>query len=369
MNGETKTGVIILTMEDSDDTIECLASLYRMKRDDFAVILVANGSSRRCITRIHDRFPDIHVIRNSENLGCAGGRNAGIRAAVDELGCTHVLLLDNDVVVAPDILEHLLCAFSGAPGIAAVGAKIYSYARPNTIDHVGGTVDPVTGLSAHSGYSEEDRGQYEIPRDCDYATGAVFFTSAETLGRVGLFDPTYLYYFEEADWCARARSLGMKILVNPKAKAWHKVGCGVGALWTLYAGFRNRGLYIWKNHAENFDRFAEAYAADIIRLLNKFESRKEYAKIIAMLMGFDDFCGGNFGVGRIDEVRSINPAFAPPLKTRVRVRLLTAFAQNAPRILQRRIIRRVRRGMRRWPVWAAGNAPRRQVGEKAAVNA
>jgi hypothetical protein len=361
MSDETKIGVVILTMENSEDTIECLASLARIERDDVEVILVANGSSDTCVMRIHSRFPNVAVIRRGENIGFAAGCNLGIRAAIEELGCTHVLLLNNDTVVQPDILDEMMCAMNSAPDIAAVGAKIYFYDRPNVIDHVGGVMDPVTGIGTRAGIFEEERGRHETLRDSDYATGAALFTSAEMLERIGLLDPAYFNYFEDTDWCARARAEGLRIVVNPKAKAWHKISRAVTTLWTLYIDARNRGLYVWKNYPQNFERFVDSYAADLCRMISKFERDKAYSKILALLMGLEDFCKGNFGKGRIDEVRKINPRFKPPLRTRARVRLASILAKRVPSVLQKRIKALVLKGKAKWPVRARGsdaNAPK-----------
>lgn len=340
----------MLTMEDSADTIECLASLARMRRDDIEVILVANGSSDRCIARIHGRFPETIVIRNAENVGFAEGCNIGIRAAIEDLECTHVLLLNNDTVVQKDIIDEMMYAFNGAPDIAAVGAKIYFYDKPDLIHHIGATVDSVAGAPSHLGYAEKDSGQYENMLEQPYATAAALFTSAEIFEKVGLFDTDYFNYFEDSDWCARARALGLKIIVNPRAKVWHKVSRTVDPLWTIYIYARNRGLYIWKNHPRNFDRFVDAYAADLCRLIAKYERREEYSNILALLMGLEDFCRGNFGKGRIDEVRRINPAFRPPLRTRARVRLTAIMARRTPTLLQKRIRRMALKGKERWPL-------------------
>ena len=283
MNCEEKIGVILLTMEDSDDTIECLASLARVKREGVKIMLIGNGSSDECIKRIRYRFPDINIIRSAENLGFSAGCNLGIRAAIEKLDCTHILLLNNDTVVEPDILDEMMDTFNSAPDIAAVGAKIYFYDEPDIINHMGGVMDPVTGIGTHEGIFEKDTGQYQTTRECDYVTGAVMFTGAGVLEKVGLLDPTYFNYFEDTDWCVRARAEGMRVVVNPRAKVWHRVSRTVNPLWTLYVDARNRGLYVWKNYPQNFDRFVESYAKDIVRLLGKLEKEKAYSKILAVL--------------------------------------------------------------------------------------
>ena len=349
LNHEEKIGVILLTMEDSDDTIECLASLARVKRAGVEIILIGNGSSDECIKRIRHRFPDINIIRSAENLGFSGGCNLGIRAAVEELDCTYILLLNNDTVVEPNMLDEMLSTFNSAPDIAAVGAKIFFYDEPDIIDHVGGVMDPVTGTGTHEGIFEKDAGQYEAIRECDYITGAALFTSAEILEKVGLLDPAYFLYFEDTDWCARARAEGMRVVVNPRARVRHKISRTMGSLLALYVDARNRGLYVWKNYPQNFDRFVESYARDMVRLLRKFEKEKAYSKILAVVMGLDDFCRGNFGKGRIDEARRMDPRFRPPLRTHARLRRFVMLARRAPLSLEKRIRRMVRQGKERWP--------------------
>jgi len=83
-----------------------------------------------------------------ENRRFAGGNNAGIAHALAR-GATHVILLNNDTLVAPDFVTHMLNRFKTEQGCGMVTPKIYYANHPDLIWFAGGEisfwmVDPET---------------------------------------------------------------------------------------------------------------------------------------------------------------------------------------------------------------------------------
>ncbi|MFH1550172.1 MAG: glycosyltransferase family 2 protein [Planctomycetota bacterium] len=346
LNQEPRVGIIILNLERADDTIECLSSLKELCYDNCAVVLADNGSSRECLEKILRAHPETAVFRNADNLGFAAGSNLAIRHCIDELRCDYVLLLNNDVVVDAGMLRHMVSTAESRPDAAAVGAKICFYDRPNIINHVGGVMDDSTALGAHVGYNEEDYGRYEDTIEADYVTGAAMLISAETISRAGLFDEDYFYYYEDADWCARAGALGYRMLVNPKAKAWHKIGRTAGEMGTLYAETRNRPLYILKNFPENMPVFEPRYIEDVQKGIRERVAKGQTMQAAAVWMGFEDFCTGVLGRGRIDVARQMNELSPLPLDANGQ-RTLRAAETMGRQAFRNRLLSQFRNGLRR----------------------
>ncbi len=87
-----------------------------------------------------------------------------------------------------------------------------------------------------------DRGQYDQIAVRDYADGACMLIKREALERVGLLDEDYFAYWEETDWCTRARALGLRCLYIPTAKVWHKGSRSLASRNDFYFLYRRNAL-------------------------------------------------------------------------------------------------------------------------------
>src|SRR5687768_9863854 len=93
--------VIILTYNQKDKTLECLSALLCSKDILFNVLVWDNGSHDETIAAVNNAFPDVLAHYSEDNLGVAGGRNASAELAIRELRASHLLFLDNDILVEP----------------------------------------------------------------------------------------------------------------------------------------------------------------------------------------------------------------------------------------------------------------------------
>jgi GT2 family glycosyltransferase len=127
-----RVDIIVLNWNGLRDTLHCLQSLKRADYPAFRVLVVDNGSSDASSTSIRQRFPEVTLIENSENLGFTGGNNIGMRQALEE-EADYVLLLNNDTEVAPDAVRLLVETAESDPRIGIAGPIIYYYDRPKMI--------------------------------------------------------------------------------------------------------------------------------------------------------------------------------------------------------------------------------------------
>lgn len=232
-----KVYIIVLNYNRKDDTLDCLESLYRMDYPNFRVVMVDNGSSDGTALAVMEVYPHAHVIENRRNLMFSGGNNVGIRAALSE-GADYVLLINNDTVVAPDMLTKMVEAMKAQPEAGMAGPMIYYYppkaGEPELIWYAGGNVKLWQGLTAHRGIRERDTGQYNEVEYTDYITGCAMLATRECLEKVGLLDPAYYIYGEDADLSMRVRLSGYKLLFVPDAKMWHKVSSSTGGEFSAF---------------------------------------------------------------------------------------------------------------------------------------
>jgi GT2 family glycosyltransferase len=143
---EPKATVVIVNWNGERWLRPCLDALARQTTTfPYQVWVVDNASSDGSVALMEREYPDVRVLRNSENLGFAGGNNTALR----EITTPYAVLLNNDATPEPDWLERLLAPFDepGNERVAAVTSKVVFAPRflPLTLDVPGftpGGADP-----------------------------------------------------------------------------------------------------------------------------------------------------------------------------------------------------------------------------------
>jgi GT2 family glycosyltransferase len=220
--------VVVLTWNGRDDTLGCVQSIVELRYEPFGVLVVDNASSDGTHDAVRERFGErVEVLRNDANLLFAGGMNVGLARAVRD-GYDYALILNNDVVLDPGMLDALVDTAAQDATIAAVGPKIF-YADPSdTLWFAGGELQLWRGWSRHRGIRQRDRGQFDTSGDVNYLTGCAMLMRCKALTDVGLLDTGFAMYAEDADWCFRARARGHRLVYAPAARVWHRVSASAG---------------------------------------------------------------------------------------------------------------------------------------------
>ena len=244
-----KISIIVLNWNGKADTLACLESLASVRYGNFETILVDNGSSDDSVREIRTAHPQLTVLETGANLGFAEGNNVGIRHALAN-GADHVLLLNNDTVVDPGMLDGFLDALHVCPGAGILGARIYYHSEPQKIWYAGGYWDHDQmcfqqvgdGLMDHAVYGEVSR--------TDFVVGCAMFIPRGILEKVGLLESSYFLNYEEIDFCTRVRNAGYDLIYAPEARLWHKIAASFGgdeSPLKIYFTFRNRLLWARRN--------------------------------------------------------------------------------------------------------------------------
>jgi GT2 family glycosyltransferase len=183
------------------------------------VVVVDDGSTDGSVLMTKTEFPWVKLVLNKENLGFAKSSNRGIAYALKH-GAEHVLLLNNDVeMVENQTISKMIRIFESDNEIGILGCKLLF---PNgTINYAGGFVNII--CVGHYGYEEPDKGQYENVRPVDYVMGAALMIRSKVIRKIGLLDEGFSpLYFEETDWCMRARFGGYKVMYTPNPRMIHR---------------------------------------------------------------------------------------------------------------------------------------------------
>lgn len=214
--------VVVLNWNLPGDTIACVRSLQRGPLPGSAIIVVDNASSDDSLRRFRQAFGDqVLVVALEANRGFAGGMNAGIEAAL-RAGAGSVLLLNNDTIVDAEMIPRLRDAAVERPQAGILGPAIYYYDAPARLWQAGTRRYAPLPLPVNLGAGALRRARGR-PLRVDAVTGCAMLVRREVFTQIGLFDSRYAMYYEDADFCYRARAAGFEIWCVPEARMWHRV--------------------------------------------------------------------------------------------------------------------------------------------------
>jgi GT2 family glycosyltransferase len=251
MNHRPLVSIVLVNWKGLSDTLDCVRSCLTMQGPPFEIVIVDNDSqdgSAEALTAALGSNPAVTLLLSKQNLGYAGANNLAITRALDS-GTDFVWLLNNDTIVNPKTLQSLVDAAAAHPRAGMLGSKILYFDHPNTIWFAGASIQKHGNrYTVHRGFKEIDRGQYDQIEEVEYVTGCSLLVRAATLRDIHLMPDEYFMYWEDVEWCTRARLAGWSCLYVPQSTLLHKVNSstrGQSGLRMRYET-RNRLHYLWR---------------------------------------------------------------------------------------------------------------------------
>jgi GT2 family glycosyltransferase len=295
--------VIILNYKKWEDVAECLETLLRSQYDNFSAIVIDNDSQNNSLEYLlhwaenktdfanrlsHfskdtltkpiantcldiDAFtekikpvdlPGLVFVQNKENKGFAGGINPVLECLLKE--DAYIWLLNPDMVVEETTLP-LLAAFAvNNPPESIIGSVIKYYAEPGKIQlYAGGKIN------FNSGTISMTKRKSELPQ-MDYISGGSLFTHAKNFFTMGLLPEDYFLYWEETDWCYRAKMNGYRLQLCEAAVCYDKVSTSIGKSFLADYYYTRNGLLFLSKYRKNKIRVALFFT--LIRFMKKIIS-------------------------------------------------------------------------------------------------
>lgn len=236
--------VVIVNYRTSRLVVDCVASLARQREalGTGRVIVVDNASSDGSVPVIraaiaqHDWHDWVEVIELPRNGGFAYGSNAGIRRVREtDPSFGAVIMLNPDTVVRPGAIGVLLDFLETHGDAGIVGASIEdadgeprrsAYRDPSALGELVSAAQfrPLDHWYARRMSPVSPDGSCRA----DWVTGACMALRREALDSVGLMDERFFLYYEEVDFCVRARRLGWQCWFVPQAQVVHFEGASTG---------------------------------------------------------------------------------------------------------------------------------------------
>ncbi len=223
------TWAVIVSWNVADLLRNGLASLAKAEPRP-GVVVVDNASTDGTPAMIRREFPDAFLIENRENAGFASATNQGVRAALDQ-GAGRVLLINPDASLPPGTLAMLERELDGNPSIGLTAPALVNPDGTAQAFAFGG--DPSLAYLLRRGIRRLLRlpplhaWNSQTDLEPDWITGACILARADVFRSGIWFDERFFLYFEDNDWCLRARKAGWRILRIPAVRAVHASGASL----------------------------------------------------------------------------------------------------------------------------------------------
>lgn len=223
--------IIIVSWNVADLLAACLNSILTDSRLPLEVIVVDSASTDNTTVMLRERFPQVKLLPQSENLGFTRCNNIGLQTAVGR----HVMLLNPDTEVIGSALAQMVEYLDSNPQVGIVG--------PHTLNTDGSTQSTrrrfptlLTGLFESTWlqrfapkslldhyYVNNDTGDDAV-LDVDWMQGSALMARRQVYVEIGELDEGYVMYFEEVDLCRRAKNAGWRVVYLGTAQIIHHGG-------------------------------------------------------------------------------------------------------------------------------------------------
>ncbi len=215
------TSFIIVTWNTRDLTLRCIQSIYEQEANAFEILVVDNNSMDDTCEQIEQNYPDVHLIRNGENLGFAKANNQGIHAAKGDL----IILMNSDTeLLTRDSIGQLISFFNTNENAGIAGACLVF--PDGKIQACGRRFVSVLTLIKDQLLFQDSplfrkSNAPEAIQAVDYVDGAFLAIRKQVIEQIGLLNEHYFMYAEDMEWCAAAHDAGWGVYVIPELKVLH----------------------------------------------------------------------------------------------------------------------------------------------------
>lgn len=242
--------IIVLNYNNYEDTVTCVRSLEKIFYPNYSITIIDNASTDGSGLEIKKKFPNYTILFSETNGGYASGNNIGIRYALEGKP-DYILIINNDVTVEPDFLDHLVRCAEQFPTVGVFNAKIY-YPGTNEIFSAAGRINKLLCTGQNKNLRAKSHHINQLKK-VNYACGVLMLVRTEVFQTVGLLDEKYFMYFEDLEFSMRVVRK-YEMLYVPQAIAYHKSGGGKG--WKnyteLYLFYHTRNRFLVFNNSSWF---------------------------------------------------------------------------------------------------------------------
>jgi len=228
-----KLSVIIVNYNVRAYLEQCLRTVFEaLKGVEGDVFVVDNQSTDGSVEMVREKFPQVKLIANRDNVGFSRANNQAIRESAAE----YVLLLNPDTVVGEDVFRTVIAFMDKRPACGGLGVKMIDGAGRFLPESKRGLPTPAVAFYKIIGLTRlfprsKVFGRYHLghlPENgaapIEILSGACMFLRKRTLDEVGLLDESFFMYGEDIDLSYRITMGGYENWYLPDARIIHYKG-------------------------------------------------------------------------------------------------------------------------------------------------
>ncbi|MBI2330407.1 glycosyltransferase family 2 protein [Candidatus Daviesbacteria bacterium] len=283
--------IIILNYNVKELLLNCLESIVKNKRKEdkqslrskdlnWQIIVVDNASSDGSTEEVRKRYEDIEILENKENLGFAGGNNAGVKLAKAPV----VLFLNPDTVIVGDAIQKTLEVLLSSPDYGAITCKVelpdgrldYSCHRGfptpwNSFAYFSGLSKMFPNSAIFAGYTASFL-NINKSHEIDCLTGAFLMVRKVAGDQIGWWNTDYFWNGEDIEFCYSLKEKGWKIFYYPEAKIIHYKGSSAkkAKAETISHGISAMRIFYKKHYYKKYPPLLRDFVLGGIKLLEQW---------------------------------------------------------------------------------------------------
>ena len=192
------------------------------------VWVVDNSSNDGSAAMVKEKYPDVSLIENHDNVGFGKANNQAFAQATGE----YLLLLNSDAFITAGCVQRMLEVMETYPDTGAAGCKLLNedmslqrscYSFPTLATELWQTLwlDKLFPRSKIFGKYLMTYWAMNDLRKVDVVMGALMLVRRNALNGDLLFDDNFFMYSEEVDLCYRLHKRGWTVRYVPDAQAVH----------------------------------------------------------------------------------------------------------------------------------------------------
>ncbi len=214
----------------------------------YEIIVADSDTQEETEMMMREDYPEVRFFPFKENVGFQVMLNKGIAESRGE----YILLLNGDIIVAPDSVQKMLAFIKSDPSVGMVGPKLlnfngmpqdscFHYYTPLTVVYRRMPIlNKIGFVKEHLDWFLMKDYDHKAPKEVDWIMGSAMLVSKKAIEKVGLMDSRFFLYMEDVDWCRRFWENGYKVIYYPLAVMNHYHGKASDKGGFLYSIFFNR---------------------------------------------------------------------------------------------------------------------------------
>ena len=233
--------IIIVSWNVANLLKTCLNSIYKYTRGiSFEIFVIDNASADNTVEMVKKKFPCIHLIANDVNRGFARANNQGIKKAKGD----YILLLNPDTELKEDSLIKMTKFMKQTPGAGITGCHLLNpdTSHQDSVRRFPKFLDQaLILLKLHHLFPQFpafrrylcQKFDYKRQQEVDQVMGAFFMIRKQVIDQIGLLDENFFIWFEEVDYCLRAKKTGWQVIYTPVTEVTHHFGQSFKQMMTV----------------------------------------------------------------------------------------------------------------------------------------